>query len=105
MAASIIFFLNHHLNSPAEICHLFTIYLIILLNIIVIKIYLKKTMELELEINIDEICRTCLERNKIDELKSIFTKDIVNGNIVLFSNIFQEATNSKVYINLINRFY
>lgn len=53
-------------------------------------------MELEIEINKDEICRACLDRNKKDELKSIFSTDIVNGDIVLFSDIYEVATNSKV---------
>lgn len=55
-------------------------------------------MELEIDINKDEICRACLDRNKKDELKSIFSTDIVNGDIVLFSDIFEAATNSKVQL-------
>lgn len=55
-------------------------------------------MELEIDINKDEICRSCLDRNKKDELKSIFSTDIVNGDIVLFSDIFEAATNSNVKI-------
>lgn len=53
-------------------------------------------MELEIDINKDEICRACLDRNKKDELKNIFSTDIVNGDIVFFSDIFEAATNSKV---------
>lgn len=53
-------------------------------------------MDLELDINKDEICRACLDRNKKDELKSIFSRDIVGNDIVLLSDIFEAATNFKV---------
>lgn len=63
-------------------------------------------MELQIDINKDEICRACLDRNKKDELKSIFSTDIVNGDIVLFSDIYETATNSKVSLfNLLLIFY
>lgn len=53
-------------------------------------------MDLELDINKDEICRACLDRNKKDELKSIFSRDIVGNDIVLLSDIFEAATSFKV---------
>lgn len=57
---------------------------------------MKMSSEYHLEINSNEMCRCCLARNK--QLNSIFRCEIVDGEILAISKVYNNATDLPVSV-------
>lgn len=51
--------------------------------------------DLELQVNADEMCRTCLGQFPLNQLKPIFCNEILDGKIVPFPQVYETTLGIK----------
>lgn len=65
---------------------------------------MKDSDDLELQINADEMCRTCLGQFPVSQLKPIFCNEILDGKIISFPKVLESTVGVKVNKDILNNY-